>query len=202
MLDAMMNPAVRQKCLLLLACDLVDGEPETVVHPDRFTNQAWDRFGVTVRVQRQDLLALSRQRRIRLSGFTVGGPDFVITQRGIEAAQEFQIDQRREPKRFQAACNDLMDWLYVESAAKSRGIEIDGFLAESLGYLGLKYSAPEVHEALNWLIVEGFVAEGAETSLRALTRQGLDSVESGMSVNEYLTAIRTGHAKSPSGLGV
>ncbi|WP_018773953.1 hypothetical protein [Arthrobacter sp. 131MFCol6.1] len=198
MLDAMMNPAVRQKCLLLLAYDLVDGEPESVVDPERFTNQAWDRFGVTVRVQRQDLLALARQRRVRLSGFTVGGPDFFITQRGIEAAQEFQIDQRREPKRFQAACNDLLDWLYVESAAKSRGIEIDRFLAASVGHLGLKYSAPEVHEALSWLMVEGFVTEGAEPSLRALTRQGFDSIESGMSVNEYVTAVRSDRATSPS----
>jgi hypothetical protein len=89
----------------------------------------------------------------------------------------------------------LLDWLYVESAAKSRGIEFRGFLAESVGHLGLKYSAPEVHDALNWLIDEGFVAEGAESSLRALTRQGFDSIESGMSVNEYYTALLTHRAK-------
>lgn len=196
--DAMMNPAVRQKCLLLLAYDLVDGEPELIVDSDRFKKQAWDRFGVAVRDQSQDLLALSRQRLVRITGSTFGRPDIVITQRGIEAAQEFQIDQRREPKRLQAACNDFLDWLYVESAAKSRGIEIDGFLGESIGHLGLKYSAPEVHEALSWLMVEGFVAGGSEPSLRALTRQGFDSIESGMSVNEYLTAVRADRATYPS----
>lgn len=198
MLDAMLNPFVRQRCLLLLAYDLVDGEPELVVDSDRFKNQALDRFGVIARVQRQDLLALSRQRLVRITGSTFGRPDIAITQRGIEAAQEFQIDQRRQPKRFRAACNDLLDWLYVESAAKSRGIEIDGFLAESVGHLGLKYAAPEAHEALNWLVVEGFVAEGSVPSLRTLTRQGFHSIESGMSVHEYLAAARTGHANSPS----
>lgn len=194
MLDAVLDPFVRQRCLLLLAYDLVDGEPERVVDSDRFKNQAWDRFGVTARVQRQDLLALSRQRLVRITGFTLGRPDIAIMQRGIEAAQEFQIDQRREPKRFQAACNDLLDWLYVESAAKSRGIEIGRFLAESVGHLGLKYSAPEVHEALSWLMVEGFVAEGSEPSLRRLTSQGFDSIGSGMSVNEYLAAARADRA--------
>lgn len=198
MFDAMLNSAVRQKCLLLLAYDLVNGEPEILVDSDRFKNQAWDRFGVAARVQRQDLLALSRQRLVRITGSTFGHPDIAITQRGVEAAQEFQIDQRRAPKRLQAACNDLLDWLYLESAAKSRGIEIGGFLAESIGHLGLKYSAPEVHEALNWLMVEGFVAEGFEPSLRRLTRQGFDSIESGMSVNEYLTAVRADRATYPS----
>lgn len=198
MLDVMLNPYVRQRCLLLLAYDLVDGEPELVVDSDQFKHQALDRFGVTARVQRQDLLALSRQRLVRITGSTFGRPDIAIMQRGIEAAQEFQMDQRREPKRHQAACNDLLDWLYVESAAKSRGIEIDGFLAESVGHLGLKYSAPEVHEALNWLVVEGFVAEGSKPSLRALTRLGFDSIESGMSVSEYLTAVRSDRASSPS----
>jgi hypothetical protein len=198
MLDAMMNPAVRQKCLLLLAYDLVDGESEVVVDSHRFKNQALNRFGVTARVQRQDMLALSRQRLARITGSTFDHPDIAITPRGIEAAQEFQMDQRRQPKRFQAACNDLLDWLYVEPAAKSRGIEIDGFLAQSVGHLGLKYSAPEVHEALNWLMVEGFVAEGAEPSLRALTRQSFDSIESGMGVNEYVTAVRCDRATSPS----
>lgn len=198
MLDAMLNPAVRQKCLLLLAYDLVDGEPERLVDSSRFKQQAWDRFGVAVRLQRQDTLALSRQRLVQITGSTFGRPDITITQRGVEAAQDFQIDQRRQPKRFQTACNDFLDWLYVESSAKSQGIEIDGFLAESIGHLGLKYSAPEVHEALNWLMVEGFVEVGSKPSLRALTRQGFDSIESGMSVNEYLNVVRSDSAKNPS----
>ncbi|MDQ0733084.1 hypothetical protein [Arthrobacter sp. B1I2] len=196
--DTTLSPAVRQKCLLLLAYDLVNGEPELVVDSDRFKNQAWDRFGVTTRVQRQDLLALSRQRLVRIAGSAFGRPDIAITQRGIEAAQEFQIDQRREPKRFQAACNDLLDWLYVEPTAKAQGIEIDEFLAESVGHLGLKYSAPEVHDALNWLVVEGFVAEGSKPSLKRLTRQGFDSIESGISVNEYFAAVRADRATYPS----
>lgn len=198
MLDSLPGPAVRQNCLVMLAYDLVDGEPERIVDSDRFKNQPRDRFGATISVQKQDMLALSRLRRVRISGFTVGDPDFIITQQGIDAAQEFQNDQSREPNRFQGACNDLLDWLYVESAARSHGTEIDGFLSESVEHLGLKYSAPEVHEALNWLVVEGFVAKGAEPSLRAFDATGLGSFVSGISVNKYLTDVRSGRATSPS----
>lgn len=92
----------------------------------------------------------------------------------------------------------MLDAMLTPAVRQRCLFEIDGFLAESVAYLGLKYSAPEIHEALDWLVIEGFVGEGSEPSLGALTRQGFDSIESGMSVNEYLTAVRSDRATSPS----
>lgn len=106
MLAPMTDAAVRQSCLLLLAYDLADGRADVGVSFEKFKHQAWDRLSVSHRVQRHDLVALSRPRFVLIYGMAAGLPEFEITPRGTDRAEAFQLEQRRQPARFASACTE------------------------------------------------------------------------------------------------
>ncbi|MEQ4567214.1 hypothetical protein [Paenarthrobacter sp. CAP02] len=140
-----------------------------------------------------DLEALQEHRWIWFEKPGGGIDSVVVTQAGIDAAEDFKTlrtDPRRRVKEIRDA---VLNWLYDEQLKGANVFGISDFLKSSKNhFLGEPYSEEELARASNWLIdeeyIDGTKTWGAELLRPTITTRGSKVIEAEQSVNKALDA--------------
>ncbi|BCW45180.1 hypothetical protein StoSoilB5_23640 [Arthrobacter sp. StoSoilB5] len=140
-----------------------------------------------------DLEALQEHRWIWFEK-PVGGIDSVVlTQAGIDVAEDFKALRTDPRRRVKEVRDAVLNWLYDEQLKGANVLGISDFLKSSKNhFLGEPYSEEELARASNWLIdeeyIDGTKTWGAELLRPTITTRGSKVIEAEQSVNRALDA--------------
>ncbi|MEU9033559.1 hypothetical protein AB0D45_01385 [Streptomyces sp. NPDC048352] len=117
--------------------------------------------------------------------------DLTITSAGIRLVDEVRQQRTDLPARAAALRRNLAQWLYGHNPADGQAAIESGFLQSAHSYyLGQPFSADEIIRALGYLrergLIDGAFAWGGAPIRLRLTTLGVDFVESGKSMTEFL----------------
>jgi hypothetical protein len=165
-------------------------------------------WGIEVSALRSDFNALMSAGWIYFEASAAGVDEVLITQEGIDAAQEFQ-ERRSNPRHRASALRvALLYWLYDQYLSGEEPKDFTPFKASAEGkYLGLGYRDEEISRAAKSLRDKGYIQVwsplSGNLSSPRITTTGIDIIEQtesadqarkpeGMTVNNF--NIRDSHS--------
>ncbi|MFX1821778.1 hypothetical protein PV768_18525 [Pseudarthrobacter sp. CC4] len=165
-------------------------------------------WGIDVSALKSDFNALMAAGWIYFEASAGGVDEVLITQEGIDAAQEFQERRGNPRQRASALRVSLLNWLYDQHLSGEEPKDFTPFQASPEGkYLGLGYRDEEIVRAAKSLRDKGYIQVWAPVSGNLLkptiTTSGIDIIElsesaaearghEGMTVNNF--NIRDSHS--------
>lgn len=172
---------LRQLQLLVKIRELAETNRHRSADTTGLYEQAED-FGLDWRAVGSDLESLRDRGWIIFDKSSGPVTDVVISQHGVDTAEEFEAFRSNKRRRAQAVRSSVLQWLYDESLEGKSSPNISGFSSSKYGtFYGTTFSEGEIAQASRYLreeqLLQGKAAMGGGVVRPQITARGMQRIE-------------------------
>ncbi|MDQ0730442.1 hypothetical protein [Arthrobacter sp. B1I2] len=141
-----------------------------------------EEFGLGWRAVGSDLDSLKDRGWINFDNSSGPVTDVVMSQQGVDTAEEFEAFRSNKRRRAQAVRSAVLQWLYDESLDGKSSPNISGFSSSKYGsFYGTTFTEGEIAQATRYLreeqLLQGKAAMGGGVIRPQITTYGMQRIE-------------------------